>query len=467
MVYPGVISSNNQLSRFPSGSLRELLAVSLPLMLALMSGSLMFFLDRLLLAQFSIDAHNASTSAGMVVTFLQFPFLCTACIAEVFVGQAFGAGNLKKLAVPVWQMIWLSIFSMLFFIPAGLWLGEGLFSYSPYPELEIDYFKYLIMFSPIFCLGTALSSFYIGRGKMRFVTAAVIFANIINFGLAYILIFGFEPLIQPMGISGAAIATGIAQIVQVIVLAVDFLSRKNRETYNTHKFRFVWSEFSKCIRIGLPSSLAHSIEIFAWAVFFMMLTNVSKEHITVISVAQSIFFLFTFMTEGISKGATAIAANLIGAGKESSIWKLLSSGIRLYLVVFFGLGSILVINPEPLIHLFISTNDTNNAAIYSLIASSCVWVWLFFLFDGIHWLVVGLLTAAGDTKFVLKVGSTAIWLCALLPTYVFVVLLGSRADIAWAMTALYGLIVCSIYLWRFQSESWKNISINGHVKMPV
>jgi MATE family multidrug resistance protein len=214
----------------------------------------------------------------------------------------------------------------------------------------------------------------------------------------------------------------------------------------------------KCICIGLPSSLAHTIEIFAWAVFFMMLTSVGKEHITVISVAQSIFFLFTFMTEGISKGATAIAANMIGAGKESSVWKLLSSGIRLYIVVFFALGIILVVNPAPLIHLFISPDDANGN-VYQLIASSCIWVWLFFLFDGIHWLVVGLLTAAGDTKFVLKVGSTTIWLFALLPTYVLVVLLDYRADLAWAMTAFYGLVVCSIYLWRFQSESWKGISI--------
>ncbi len=463
MVYSQVSSSQKKLTRFPVGSLRELIAVSLPLMLALMSGSLMFFLDRLLLAQFSIDAHNASTSAGMVVTFLQFPFLCTACIAEVFVGQAYGAGNHKTLAVPVWQMIWLSIFSVLFFVPIGIWSGDLLFSNSPYFPLEIDYFKYLIYFSPIFCIGTALSSFYIGRGALGFVTITVILANVINFVLAYVLIFGWGSIIPSFGISGAAIATGVAQTFQVIVLFIDFLRRKNRTMYGTGNCRFVWDEFSKCIQIGLPSSLAHSIEIFAWAIFFMMLTHVGKEHITVISVAQSIFFLFTFITEGVSKGATAIAANMIGAGKESSVWKLLSSGVRLYLVVFFALGLVLVVNPAPLIHLFITPENANDAELFKLIASSCIWVWLFFLFDGIHWLVVGLLTAAGDTKFVLKVGSTVVWIFALLPTYVLVVHFGCRADIAWAMTALYGLVVCSIYLWRFQSEEWKGISLGPNV----
>lgn len=448
---------NKNFTKFPNGSIRELLAVSLPLMLALMSGSLMFFLDRLLLAQYSLDAHNASTSAGMVVAFLQFPFICTACIAEVFVGQSHGSGDSKNLAVPVWQMIWLSIFSLIFFIPVGL-MGGIIFTFSPYQELEIVYFKYLIYFSPFFCLATALSSFYIGRGVLKFVTVTMIIANLINFLLAYLLIFGLEPYFSPMGIAGAAIATGLAQAFQTAVLLTDFLRRKYRIAYGTGKFHFVKSEFIKCIKIGLPSSLAHSIEILGWALFFMMLACVSKEHMTVSSVAQSIFFLFTFMTEGISKGATAIAANMIGAGKESSIWKVMNAGIRLYFIVFFALSFLLVFNPEPLIRLFISAGEVDLGS-YKTIATACFWVWLFFLFDGIHWLAVGLLTAAGDTKFVLKVGSTAIWIFALLPSYLLVVVLGYGADFAWAMTAMYGLVVCLIYLWRFQSENWKSNSL--------
>ncbi|MGZ6298799.1 MAG: MATE family efflux transporter, partial [Parachlamydiaceae bacterium] len=298
--------------------------------------------------------------------------------------------------------------------------------------------------------------FYIGRGSMKFVTSIMILANVLNTLLAYLLIFGVEPYIAPMGIIGAAVATGISQLFQVIALFIDFLSQKNRKQYGTGCFSFSKEEFFKCIRLGFPSSLAHTIEILAWALFFRMLMNTSEEHLTVASIAQSIFFLFTFLTEGISKGATTIAANMIGAKHWDALWKLLHSGIKFYIVLFVIFGSFLAFNPDPLIHLFLPTETATSPEVYALIASSCLWVWIFFLLDGIHWLVVGLLTAVGDTKFIFKVGSSTIWLFALLPTYLLVVVQGHQADMAWAMTAFYGLITSALYLYRFYSMRWKN-----------
>lgn len=448
--------SDNRLSRYQPGSLRELLMVSLPLILSLMSGSLMFFFGRLLLASFSLDAHNAAVSAGLLVTFLEFPIICTVCIAEVFVGQANGAGEQQKLGIPVWQMIWLSLISTLIYIPIAYFGAEIPFVNSPYQALEASYFKYLLYFSPAICISTALSAFYIGQGKLALVTISVIVSNILNVILSYLLIFGCEGWWAPQGITGAAIATGISQLVQALWLFADFLSPYHRKYFGTGQFGFVWNEFVNCLRVGLPSSLAHTIEIFAWALFFRMLIEQGEEHATVAAVGQSIFFLFTFLTEGISKGATTIAANFFGSGNEKLVHKLLSSGLKLYLWLFFALGIVLVLWPAPLIHLFVTPEATvEGARLYALIAKSCYWVWLFFLFDGIHWLVVGLLTAAGDTKYVLKIGSTTIWLFALLPAYILIVQLGCTADIAWSLIALYGLAISILYLKRFQSNHWK------------
>jgi multidrug resistance protein, MATE family len=449
-------SADHKLTAHPRGSLRELWAISFPLMLSLMSSSLMFFWDRLLLARFSIEAHNAATSAGTIVAFLQFAFICTTCIAEVFVGQYYGAGKKEKTAIPVWQMIWMSLGSVFIFVPLGLFAGDYIFAGSIYEAMEINYFYYMMCFGPIFCLASSLSAFYIGRGSVKFVTLTVIAANVLNTLLAYVFIFGIEPYFSPMGITGAALATGISQLFQALVLFVDFLSKKNRDTYGTGNFRFSWDDFYICVKLGFPSSIAHTIEILAWALFFRMLMATGEEQLTVVSIAQSIFFLFTFLTEGVSKGATAIAANMIGAKEWKSLWKLLHSGIKFYIFLFVIFGSFLAFDPSPLIHLFLPADTETSPEVYKLIASSCLWVWIFFLLDGIHWLVVGLLTAVGDTKFVFKVGSSTVWLFALLPTYILVVIQGHPADMAWAMTAFYGLITSGLYLYRFYSMRWKN-----------
>ncbi len=448
-------SNTFKLTSHPRGSLRELWAISFPLMLSLMSASLMFFWDRLLLINFSIESHNAATSAGTIVSFLQFAFICTTCIGEVFVGRHFGAGKLKQLGVPVWQMIWLSFFTLFIFIPLGYFAGDYIFAGSRYRSMEIDYFSVMMYFGPIFCLASSLSAFYIGRGQVKFITALVIASNVLNTGLAYVLIFGIEPFIPAMGITGAALATGLSQLFQALVLFIDFLRKRNRTKYGTGNYQFVWNEFYQCIRLGFPSSLAHTIEILAWALFFRILMSLGEEQLTVASIAQSIFFLFTFLTEGVSKGATAIASNMIGAQQWGGLRKLLFSGIKFYLCLFIFSGLFLALDLKPFICFFLGSEGAVSEEVLTLVASSCVWVWIFFLFDGIHWLVVGLLTAAGDTKFVLKIGGTSVWLFALLPTYILLVLYNHKADMAWAITAFYGVVTCSIYLYRFFSMRWK------------
>jgi MATE family multidrug resistance protein len=451
------LKEKRQLTKHPSGSLRELWAISLPLMLSMMSGSLMLFLDRLLLAQFSIQALNACMNASVIAAAIQFAFLTTSAISEVFVGQYNGAGKFHKIAEPVWQMIWFSLLSSLVFIPMGLFSGPLFFTDPNYAHLEIDYFKWIMVFGPIFCMSAALSAFYIGRGSVKFVTIVVIFANVLNVVLDLLFIYGLDPIVPAMGIAGAAIATGLSQVVQCGILMYGFLQKKYRVRFNTWNFSFKKETFVQCLKIGLPNSIAHTLEIIAWAVFFRLMTDMGDEYITVVAICQSIFMLFTFIAEGISKGATAIGANLIGAKRWDGVWKLFRSGTKFYCAAFLGLGFVLVVDPSLMIDWFIDPKHENYHAIKEIAISACFWMWVYFFFDGIHWLVVGLLTAAGDTKFVLWVGGFSAWVFAVLPIYYFIVILGHKADVAWLITAVYGFLVCSIYLWRFKTEKWRTM----------
>jgi len=436
------------------GSVRNLWAISFPLMLSLLSGSLMLFFDRLFLARFSIDALNASTNASVVAAALQFAFISTASIGEIMVGRYNGAGKFSKLGRPVWQMIWFSLMTTCIFIPLGL-TGDVFFSASSYAALEKEYFFWVMLFGPVFCVVSALSAFYIGRGSLKFVTITVICANIVNIVLDSALIFGVPLLLKPLGISGAAIATGLSQVLQAGVLFAVFLNKRNRLKFGTGDYRFSWASFKKCLNIGLPNALAHTIEIFAWVVFFRLMTAKGEDYLTVAAISQSIYFLFTFITEGISKGAMALAANMIGAKRWNEVWRLFASGVKFYAGIFLFLGFFLVLDSDPLVKLFYPQEQALTPSVQASVKSAMVWVWVFFLFEGLNWLIIGLLTAAGDTRFVFKVTSSTIWIFALLPIYVFVVCFGASAAVAWQLTAFYGLVTCLIFMWRFQSEKWR------------
>jgi MATE family multidrug resistance protein len=454
-----VAITGKKLTTYPQGSLRELWHIAFPLVISLMSVSLMLFLDRLFLAHYSLDSLNASAHAGAVTQFLQFWTIATASIAEVFVGRYNGAQRYHKLGQPVWQMIWLAVATALLYIPIGLFAGPYLFFNETYLSLEIQYFKILTCFIPIAAISAALSAFYIGRGKVRFVTYVMLMANVMNITLDWILIFGIDPFIPAQGISGAAWATGISQTFQAGLLLYVFLSRRNREKYGTGRWRFNKRLFNTCLFIGLPNAVAHSVEIFAWVMIFDLMTRLGSDYITVVTIAQSILFLFTFMTEGMSKGATAIASNFIGSNQHHLVWKLLGSGVKFYGIAFVVLGFLLAWHPDPLIRWFIPEADMISPAVHETLKGACFWVWIYFLFDGISWLLIGLLTAAGDTRFIMKVGGSVPIVLALLPVYLFVYHLGAPPNITWMCIALYAIAAATIYFLRFRGEKWKTLSL--------
>jgi MATE family multidrug resistance protein len=445
-----------ELTSYPEGSLRELLQISFPLIISLMSASLMLFLDRLFLARYSLAALNAAAHAGASVQFLQFWSIATVCIAEVFVGRYNGAGKMEKLGQPVWQMIWLSLGTFLIYLPIGFWAGPLILFDEVNKDLEIQYFSILTCFIPVAALAAALSAFYIGRSKVRFVTGVMLGSNLINVLLDAILIFGIPPWIPSFGIAGAAWATAISQVCQAMILFSAFFCRSNRQLYGTGRWRIKKRLFLSCVRIGLPNAVAHSLDILTWVLIFDLMSRLGADYMTVVTIAQSILFLFTFVTEGVSKGATAIAANFIGSQKHDLVWKLLASGTKLYVGIFVLLSGLLVWQPDPLIGWFIP-EETLSPTTQATVRAACFWVWIYFLFDGISWLLIGLLTAAGDTRFIMKIGGTTPLLFALLPTYLFVFKWGAPAHVTWMMIAFYAFASGAIYLWRFRSERWKEL----------
>lgn len=447
------------LTPYPEGSLRELWQISFPLIISLMSASLMLFLDRLFLAHYSLATLNASAHAGASVQFLQFWSIATVCIAEVFVGRYNGAGKMEKLGQPVWQMIWLALGTFLIYVPIGFFAGPLIFSSETYKDLEIQYFHILTCFIPMAALAAALSAFYIGRGKVRFVTSVMLGSNLINILLDAILIFGISPWIPSFGIAGAAWATGISQICQATILFSAFFCQSNRQLYGTGRWKINKRLFLSCVRIGLPNAVAHSLEILAWVLIFDLMSRLGSDYMTVVTIAQSILFLFTFVTEGVSKGATAIAANFIGSQKQDLVWKLLASGTKFYASIFLLLSLLLVWHPDSLIEWFIPEAEFLSPTTQATVRVACFWVWIYFLFDGISWLLIGLLTAAGDTRFVMKVGGTAPLFFALFPVYLFVFKWGAPAYVTWMMIAFYSFASGVIYLWRFKSERWKELVV--------
>ncbi len=447
------------------GTVSELWRISYPMMVSFFSAMFMIFVDRLFLSRYSPDMLSAAVQAGTLSWCFTLGWITMASMSEVFVAQFNGAGRYKELGSPVWQMIWFCLASYLFFIPVALWGAAWI--YDPVTRSgEYIFFQMLTFFAPFMSLVPAISGFFVGRGKVAIIQWVAVLGNVINIGLDALLIFGVEGLFPPLGIKGAGIATGIGITIQAVILLVVFLSKKNRENYNTNNFALNFPLLLKTLKIGLPPAVFVSFELLGWSLFYHFMAMTSPFHIFVASICQSILLLFLFFGMGLEKGTIAMTGNFIGAGEPQKAQEVFISGVKLTLIFLVVASFFLVIYPEPLITWFFAQEDkqvllssVELAQAKSSIRLGLIFMLFYLLFEKIRWLLNGILTAAGDTLFLLTTGALTVWLILLVPTYFFIVV--NKLDVSYSffIWVLYAFISCLLVYARFLYGSWKKKEI--------
>ncbi|HDR15017.1 MAG TPA: MATE family efflux transporter, partial [Desulfobacteraceae bacterium] len=246
---------------------RDVLRISLPLVASMASVTVMQFTDRLFLSHYSVEAISAALPAGIAsFTFLSL-FLGTAGYVNTFVAQYSGAGNRLRVGESLWQGIYFSVGSSLL-LALLYFAAPSIFSFVGHSqevrELEVVYFRILILGAGLPVLNAAVSCFYTGRGKTRTVMSVNILGAAVNIPLDYCLINGAAGFPE-LGIAGAGIATVAATGVTTGLFFMLMFSKANRRDFGTWPPRlFERDLFFRLMRYGLPSGGQFFLEIFGF-----------------------------------------------------------------------------------------------------------------------------------------------------------------------------------------------------------
>lgn len=451
--------------------LYQLIRVSAPLMVSFLSLAGMMFVDRLYLSHYSLNALSATVSAGILAYGFTFGIETAAFVASIFVSQYNGAGEYGKIAKPVWQMIWFSLFSFVFFIPLGIFAGDMIFTTGDLVDDQRLVFRCIMYLSPFYSIVASLSTFYSGREITKVVTYMSLVGNLVNAVVDPILIFGINGLIPSMGIVGANLATAIGLILQIILFFRMFLSKNNRETYNTHKWQLDIPYMIKCLKIGTPEAIGVGIEILCWGIFYNMMGLVSQVHVIVVAVANSVVMLFIFFGIGLEQGCSVIAGNLIGAKKQEQIREVFKAGMALIVINAIFMVLLFFVAKEFLVDIFFSSSDLDIqlGSVFDLdsvqsanviLKHSFVWIAVYLSVENIRWLINGILRAGGDTKFLLIAGVINILALMILPSYLFMVIYKMPVVIFFAIWIFFAAASSFVSYLRFSCGGWRKLDVN-------
>ncbi|MFC1863296.1 MATE family efflux transporter [Thermodesulfobacteriota bacterium] len=443
---------------------KQVLNISLPLVATMGTITLMQFTDRIFLANYSIDAISAAVPAGIAsFTFISF-FMGVANYTNAFVAQYTGAMEHKRVGLVVWQSIYFALMSavimaLLYFIAEPLF---NLIGHSPsVRKLEIIYFKVLTLGAGFSIIGSAMSSFYTGRGLTRTIMLVHIIGAIVNIPLDYCLINGVGPFPE-LGIVGAGIATITASAVIVIVLCGLFFNSSNRLEFGTWKERSLNKGMSiRLIRYGFPSGAQFFLEIFGFTFFIQMLGRIGNLELATSNIVLSIISLAFMPMVGFHIGTSTLVGQAIGQGQPEKGVYATTSALHMAMIYVVFIAFIVVIMPEPLLNLFQSNNENfgHSNEIVALGKNLLRFVVIYCLFDALNLVYSGAIKGAGDTKFTMWVIAVLSICTMIIPVFIAVEFFNAGIYTVWVLASFYVCALGLIFMIRYRQGKWKKMSV--------
>jgi MATE family multidrug resistance protein len=448
----------------PTSSYRDVMRVSLPLVISMTTTVVMTFTDRVFLANYSIDAIAAALPAGITAfVFLSF-FADTAGYCNVFVAQYTGGGTMTRVGSALWQAIYFSIAAWLIMVGFSF-VGSPLFHLVGHPlevqELEVTYFRVLCLGSGIHIIGMSFSSFFTGRGVTRPVMIIYLIAMFLNVPLDYALINGIW-IFPELGILGAALATVFSWTTATVLLGMFVFTRENNQVFRVFKNRkFDADLFRRLLRYGVPSSLQFSLDVFAFLFFVLMVGRIGKTELAVTNIAISLDSVSFRPLMGFALGASTLVGQALGRNRPDEA----VAAARATMAIVASYISILVLLyllvPQPLLELF-RPRDISPADFAAIKGTGIVvlrFVAAYLLLDGLYMISTAVLKGAGDTRFIMWSMGVISFCGMILPIYIGIEVFGMGLYYAWGCTVFFLCQLAALTFWRFSQGKWKTMRV--------
>ncbi len=388
--------NNNKLN---NNFYKTMLSIAVPIALQNLISSFLNMIDTVMIGRLGGDNIAAVGLAN------QYFFLMILLIfginsgAAIFIAQFWGKKDIKNIhRVMGIALITGSLLSLVFTI-GGLIVPHWILRIF-IEDTEVIYLgsKYLRIVA-ISYIPTAISFTYavscrsIGQPKLPMKVSVI--SLICNTFLNYILIFG-KLGFAPMGITGAAIATVISRIVELILLtgviyrSDEVLACGLKDLFDLNK------EFVKRIfKTILPVILNEGFWALGMTLYAIAYGKIGAEAFAAVQIAQTVERLFMVFAQGLASACAVMIGNSLGsddrheadsyAKKFSVIGNLM--GVFLGLILFFGIP--LIISPFN-----VSPQVSQDTTMILRVLSG----FMFLKFYNTI-LIIGVFRGGGDTKY--------------------------------------------------------------------
>lgn len=439
------------------GSVREVIVLAIPVVLTHISITAMQIVDSVMVGQLGSPQLASVGFGGVWLWTLICLFVGTTTCVQTFVSQHFGAGDHRACGAWAWQGLY-AIVPVSIVICAGLYVGAGALVtwLEPDPSITpfaIDYLTARALGTPGLISAVALSSFFRGLGDTRTPLYASVGANVLNAVLDYGLIFGKLGLPE-LGVTGAGIATSIAEWMNFFVLLVFFRRAGIMRAFGTQIVVPNSKKIRRLLRTGLPVGGQWWLEMASFALFLTLVARMGDAPMAASQAFISLLSISFMQAQGLGIAVSTLVGQYIGARDLEAAERSFYSGIRLCLVLAGVVGLLLVLAAEPLLGLY-----SDDPRVLALGRPLMMVGAVFQIFDAIAIIADGGLRGAGDTRWPMIARFLLSWFLFLPAAYLLGIYFEGGLTWAWIGGVVYIAVLTWLLMARFRGGRWKYITI--------
>lgn len=215
--------------------------------------------------------------------------------------------------------------------------------------LAKSYAKYILIAAPVMCASFVLNNILRSEGKARFAMVGIASGSIINIFLDPILIFKFD-----MGISGAAIATMVSQMISFLILLSSVLRGVTISKLNIKYMSKKFSTYCLIIKTGLPSFTRQGLASISTVLLNLCAVGYGDAAVAALSIFSKIFMFIFSAVIGFGQGFQPVVGYNYGAEKYDRVRESCFFTLKVGMVIMSFCAVIGFIFAPQIIKLFIS-----------------------------------------------------------------------------------------------------------------
>ena len=430
-----------------SGSvLKNIISFSLPYFLSYFLQTLYGMADLFIIGQFEGVASTTAVSVGsQVMHTLTVILVGLAMGSTVTIGQAIGAGDLKKASKAIGNTV--TLFMVLSVALTAVLLLcvypiVGIVS-TPAEAVEgtVRYLTICFLGVPFITAYNIISSIFRGLGDSKSPMYFIAVACAANIVLDYVFIG-----VLRIGPAGAALGTTLSQTISVIIAWMAVKKKKMGISVRGGDLRPQKSMMGQLLRVGVPVACQDGLIQVAFIIITIIANRRGLSDAAAVGIVEKVISFVFLVPSSMLSAVSALCAQNIGAGKHDRAAKTLQYAILI--AVSFGVIVSIGVQflAEPVVGLF--TSDQTVQMMGGQYFRGYIWDCIF---AGVHFSFSGYFCAYGRSELSFLHNITAIVLVRVPGVYVMSKLFTDTLfpmGLATACGSLVSVIIC-VFAYRY------------------